>query len=123
VLSLSCNRDNLLSNIRQQGDKWIFAAPFSEKTPIPLFDTNQDTGLFVKAILLNREKTLDKNVLGATDYYTPLKIIEEFKKAKPETGGKLSFYQVPEEAYKKALADNGMPDFIQKELYENMMFM
>lgn len=118
------HRDNLVSNIRKGEDgQWGYYAPYSKNTPIPLFDTDKDTGLFVKAILLNREKTLDKAVLGASDYYTPTQIVEAFAKAKPEAGKTLSFTQVPGDVFKGNLAKAGMPDFVQQELLENMMFM
>lgn len=116
-------RDNLTSNIAEKDGKWTFNAVFSEKAPIPLFDTDKDTGLFVKAILLNREKTLGKEVLGATDYYTPLRMIEEFKKAKPEAGKSLTFNQLPVDVFKQILGSQGMPPLIQEELVENMLFM
>lgn len=74
----------------------------------------------MKAILLNREKVLGKNILAATDYYTPNQIAQDFEKA---TGKPAKFIQIPEEAFKGALAKNGMPEFVQNELYENMMFM
>jgi uncharacterized protein YbjT (DUF2867 family) len=116
--------DNLVSNIRKGEDgHWGYYAPYSKSTPIPLFDTDKDTGLFVKAILLNREKTLGRAVLGATDYYTPTQIVESFAKAKPEAGKGLTFTQVPADVFKGNLAKAGMPDFVQEELLENMMFM
>lgn len=72
---------------------------------------------------MNREKTLGKEVLGATDYYTPPRIIEEFKKAKPEAGKTLTFNQLPVDVFKGHLASQGMPELIQNELLENMLFM
>lgn len=116
-------RDNLTSNIAPYDGKWTFGAVFSEKAPIPLFDAAKDTGLFVKAILLNREKTLGKEVLGATDYYTPLRMVEEFKKAKPEAGKDLTFNQLPVDVFKQILQGQGMPPVVQDELLENMLFM
>lgn len=121
---MSCfSRENLTGNFAEKDGKWTFNAAFSEKTPIPLFDTAKDTGLFVKAIILNREKTLGKEVCGATDYYTASRMIEEFKKAKPEAGKSLTFSQIPTDAFKQKLASQGMPELIQDELLENMLFM
>lgn len=112
---------NLISNIVPASNgQFMYLSPYSDNTPIPLFATDEDTGLFVKSILLNREKTLGKNVYAATDYYTPKRIAREFKQV---TGKDVNFVQIPEEKFKGALAEKGMPDFVQVELYENMMFM
>lgn len=72
---------------------------------------------------MNREKTLGKHVLAATDYYTPTRIIDEFKRAKPESSKDLGFLQASEKDFKGALAANNMPEFVQEELWENMTFM
>jgi len=100
-----------------------FALPIPTNSPIPLFDTEADTGKFVKAILLNREKVLGACVYGATDYYTPEQIIADFQAVKPEAGKGGAARQVPEEMFKKILAGKGMPEPIQDEVLENMLVM
>lgn len=123
AVNVALSRDNLISKFREQDGKWTFTALFSEKTPLPLFAAERDTGLFVKAILLNREKTLGKDILGATDYYTPLQIMEDFKKAKPEAGKKLTYNQLPFDVFRGMMDRQGLPKIGQDELLENVQFM
>ncbi|KAF8472850.1 NMRAL1 protein [Kalaharituber pfeilii] len=64
---------------------YTFGLPVpGDKAGIPMFDV-RDTGKFIKGILLNREKTLGKRVLGATKYMSPNEVLEVFKKVKAET--------------------------------------
>jgi hypothetical protein len=74
---------------------------------MPLIDTETDTGKFVKGILLNREKVLGKQILGATDYYTPTQIIETFKAAKPTDSKDAVAIEIPGEVFKGFLAKTG----------------
>lgn len=97
-----------------------FALPTPTDTPIPLFDAEHDTGKFVKAILLNREKTLGKQILGATDYYTPEQIFADFQAVKPRDGQGGKAFQMPDDMFKKILGDMGLPPAAQQELLENM---
>ena len=90
---------------------------------MPLFDAGNDSGLFVKAILTQREKLLGKNVLAATDYYTPPQIIETFKELYPQAGKEASFVSLGKEEYKGMLKQAGMPEHAQEEMAQNMMFM
>ncbi|KAL9103513.1 MAG: hypothetical protein Q9163_001431 [Psora crenata] len=100
---------------------YVLALPMPPTTPIPFFDAEGDTGKFVKAMVMKRDKVLGKDILAATDYQTPEDVMETFKKLKPEMGAK--FISVDEDTYKGFLAKAGMPEFVQKELYENMAFM
>ena len=102
---------------------WTIALPMPAGTPIPFFDAAEDTGKFVKGILTHRDKVLGKRVLAATDYYTPSDAIDIFKKLFPEAGKSATFVQVSKDDYKGALAQAGMPEKAQQELYENMAFM
>lgn len=88
-----------------------------------MLDAQHDTGLFVRSILLNREKTLGREILGATDYYTPLEIIEELRKAKPEAGKSLTFKKLSVEEYRQLLASKGWPPVVQEEFIENMLLL
>lgn len=102
---------------------WTFALPMPASTPIPFFDAGEDTGKFVKGILTHRDKVLGKRVLAATDYYTPSDVISFFKSLYPKAGESAKFVQVSKDDYKGALAEAGMPEKAQQELYENMAFM
>ncbi|KAL9126312.1 MAG: hypothetical protein Q9217_004612 [Psora testacea] len=100
---------------------YVLAMPIPPTTPIPLFDAAHDTGKFVKAMAMKREKVLGKNILAATNYTSVEDVVETFKKVKPETGA--AFITVDKDTYKGFLAKAGMPDFAQEELYENMVIM
>jgi NmrA-like family len=100
-----------------------FALPIPTNSPIPLFDTENDSGKFVKAILLNREKVLGARIYGATDYYTPEQIIADFQAIKSTDGQGGGAKQVPEAMFKKILASKGLPEPLQEEMLENMLLM
>lgn len=102
--------------------KWGLALPIPADSPIPLFDTENDTGIFVKAMFLNEEKVLGKRVYGATDYYTPTEIIEQFKQLYPAAGD-AGFNQLPHEVFKGIMAQTGAPEVIQEEMLQNMRLM
>ena len=92
-------------------------------TPITLFDPADDTGKFVKAMLLKREQVLGKNILAASAYVEAEDIPKIFEKVKPEAGKGAQMVTVDKDTYKGFLAKAGLPDFVRKELYENMAFM
>lgn len=125
MLIFSPNRSNLVGNFHPigEGGALVYTAPYSSKTPIPLFEPNADTGLFVKGILTHKEQALGKQVYACTDYYTPEQILADFAKVKPKTGAKATFRQISSQQFTEALASNGMPEKIQRELLENMLFM
>ena len=117
---------NLPGNMFRQlppSNDWIMALPMPASTPIPFFDAGDDTGKFVKGILMHRDKVLGKRVLAATDYYTPTDVITIFKDLFPKAGESARFVQASKDDYKGALAQAGMPEKAQEELYENMAFM
>lgn len=100
-----------------------FALPIPIDSPIPLLDTEADTGKFVKGILLHREKVLGARIYGATDYYTPEQIIADFQAAKPEAGKGGATREIPGEMFKKILSTKGLPEPLQEELLQNMQLM
>ena len=102
---------------------WTLALPMHPETPVPCIDINSDTGKFVKAILIHRDGLLGKRVLASTAYYTPNEVVATFAELYSEAGKKAKFVQLSEEAYKGALAQAGMPQKAQEELYQNMAFM
>ena len=117
---------NLPGNMFRQlppSNDWTIALPMPDSTPIPFLDAGGDTGKFVKGILTHRDKVLGKRVLAATDYYTPTDAITIFKELFPSAGKSAKFVQISKDDYKGALAQAGMPEKAQQELYENMAFM
>lgn len=104
-------------------DTYGFALPIPSDSPMPLFACERDTGKFVKGILLNREKTLGKQIYGATDYYTPEQIVDEFKAVYPEAGKGAKFSRLPDAVFKGIIAKRGAPDVVQQEMLENMRLM
>ncbi|KAI9794179.1 MAG: hypothetical protein M1816_006104 [Peltula sp. TS41687] len=98
-----------------------FAMPFAPDTKMPLFDAADDTGKFVKAILLQRDQTLGKRVCGATDYYTPDQIVQQLNETKP--GVEAKFVQISDEDFMRGLANAGFSERVQVELLQNMLFM
>ena len=102
---------------------YTIAMPAPSSTPVPLFDVASDTGKFVKGILTHREDVLGKRVYAATDYYTWDDVLDTFGEVYPEAGKDAKFVEVSKGEYMAALAQAGMPEKAQVELYENMAFM
>jgi hypothetical protein len=99
---------------------WALSLPIPASSPVPLLDTVRDTGKFVKGILLNREKSLGKRVLGATAYYTLSQIINEFKEVYPEAGKNAKNVELSHEDFKNAIVKSGRDEVAAEELLENM---
>lgn len=102
---------------------WTLALPIPGKTLVPLLNTAGDTGKFVKAILLNREKTLGKRIYGATEYYTLDELVKQFKEQYPEAGKTAKAVELPHEVFKGILQKTGMPAEGAEELLQNMRLM
>ncbi|KAK0615713.1 NmrA-like family-domain-containing protein [Bombardia bombarda] len=120
-----------MSNIGSEGgffkpsppdNAWTFALPASANAIIPLYWTG-DTGKYIKGIVLNREQTLGKQVLGATEYLTAQEVVDTFAKVFPETGKTTRFYQLPEQTFRDYFKATGAPDFVVTEMYENMVLL
>ena len=100
---------------------WALTSPIPPSAPMPIFDT-ADTGKFVKAAVLNRDKLLGKRLLGATEYVTAGELVEAFKRVFPEAGKTARFNQIPEQVYKDILINHAkMPEFAAQELLENFL--
>lgn len=99
---------------------WTLALPVPGSSPVPLLNTADDTGKFVKGILLNREKVLGKRILGATDYYTLDEMVKEFKEVFPEAGKTAKTLELPHQVFKDNLGKSGMPEDGREELLQNM---
>jgi hypothetical protein len=112
-------------NIRQSppDNAWTFATPIEEHAPIPLFAAADDTGKYVKAIILQGEKAIGKTILAATEYTTPAKMLESFKKVFPDAGKTARYFQMPHELFLQILQGTGLPEFAAVELLENMRLM
>jgi hypothetical protein len=107
-------------SIREMPDgTWGLGLPTPADAPIPLFDAEDDTGKFVKGIFLNKEKLLGERVYGATDYYSPAQIIEEFKQCYPKVADKTAYNELPDDVYKGILGSMGLPESFQTEMLEN----
>lgn len=99
---------------------WTLALPVPISSPVPLLATVEDTGKFVKGILLNREKTLGKRILGATDYYKLTDLVDQFKEVFPEAGKTAKNVELPHQVFKDILGQSGMPAEGAEELLQNM---
>ena len=109
------------ASLRQMPDgKWGLALPIPDHSPIPLFDAENDTGKFVKAMFLNEDKVFGKRVYGATAYYTPAQIVEEFKEVYPSVAKDAGYTQLPHEVFKGIIAGTGAPEVVQEEMLQNM---
>ncbi|KAI1333555.1 NmrA-like family protein [Xylariaceae sp. FL0016] len=97
-----------------------FSLPISAQSPIPLYDT-VDTGKYIKAIVLNKDKLLGQRFLGASTYLTGEQIVDSFKKLYPEDGQTARYFQLSEEMFRGFM--KGTPEFIIEEFYENMVLM
>jgi len=106
-----------------QTNAYTMAMPIPTTSHLPLLDTEDDTGKFVKGMMLNQAKVEGKRILGATAYYSPTKIIEEFKAVKPQDTKDAVAVEIPAEVFKGFLAKTGAPPPIQEEMLQNMQLM
>jgi hypothetical protein len=83
-----------------------------------LLSVNEDTGKYVKAILLNQEQLFGKQICAAEKEDT----IGETIKVMNEGGMDFAFEQYSMEQYQKALAEKGLPDLFIEDMTENMSF-
>ena len=111
--------------LRQDPETKEYALPLPIPTtaPIPMLDQKADAGKFIKAILLNREKTLGKRILGAADYYTVEQIVEEFKALKPEASKGAKAVEVRVDDFRAGMISGGAPEVLADEMTENMLLM
>ncbi|KIM97928.1 hypothetical protein OIDMADRAFT_182281 [Oidiodendron maius Zn] len=102
---------------------WTLAFPIPSNSPIPLYDTADDTGKFVKGILLNREKTIGKRIYGATDYYTIDQIVEQFKEQYPQAGKDAKSVELPHDIFKGIMTKARGSEEVAEEMLQNMRLM
>ncbi|TRM61225.1 hypothetical protein BD626DRAFT_631771 [Schizophyllum amplum] len=111
------------SLLRQMPDgKWGLALPVPADAQFPLIDIEHDTGKFVKAILLKREEVLGRQIYASAAYYTPQQMVDHLKKLYPEAGEGAAYHELPHDAFKGILAKQGMPEVVQEELLQNLIF-
>ncbi|KKK18309.1 hypothetical protein ARAM_001617 [Aspergillus rambellii] len=100
----------------RKGEDGVFtlAYPVGDDAKFPLIDIETDMGKYVAAALKNPSKTQGSQILAATDYYTPKRILSEFEEV---TGKKARFVQVDSETYK-----GFNPGQMGLEMLENHLF-
>ncbi|KAK1828736.1 NmrA-like family-domain-containing protein [Podospora conica] len=101
---------------------WTFSLPVPPATRIPLFNP-ADTGKFVAAAVLQREATLGRRILGASEYLTCEGVVEGFRRAFPESGRGARYKQVGEGEYRDKLVGKGMRGDVAQEVLENMLML
>ncbi|KAL4906691.1 hypothetical protein BDW74DRAFT_150966 [Aspergillus multicolor] len=100
----------------RKGDDGVYtlAYPVNEGSKFPLVDIEGDFGKYVGSALKNPTKTQGVQILAASDYYTPTRILSEFEEV---TGHKTRFVQIDYETYKSF-----MPGYLGLEMLENHLF-
>ncbi|RKL41547.1 hypothetical protein BFJ72_g5439 [Fusarium proliferatum] len=93
---------------------YSLAYPVSDKARFPLIDADADIGKYVAAVLRDPATHYGKQILAASDYYTPKRILSEFEEV---TGHRANFIQVDAETYKSFL-----PPSMAQEMLENHLF-
>jgi len=108
-----------LQPIASGSKSYKFSVPVPSMTKFPLIAVNEDTGKYVKSILLNREKMLGRRVLVAENLYT----LDDCANILKETAGlDVAVEQCSDEDYRKGLAAVGYPEFMQDDLSDIMSF-
>lgn len=98
---------------------WTLAVPIPGTSPMPLIDSDEDAGKYVKGILLNREKVLGKRIYASTDYYTVDEIVQQFKEQFPEDGKGAKAVELPHDVFIGIMTQMGRGSAAQ-EMLENM---
>ncbi|PVH69716.1 putative NmrA-like family domain-containing protein 1 [Cadophora sp. DSE1049] len=124
-LLLGFYASNLDTQLFTKGQDGAYAIhmPFPGSALAPVIDTQEDTGKFVKGILLNREKTLGKQILAAEKYYSFDEIVADFREVFPNAGKTARFTQIPDDMYRGFIQSIGMSAVVAQELLENMKLM
>jgi hypothetical protein len=95
-----------------------FPTPMSLTSQLPLIDPAADVGKYVKAILLNPEKTLSRVYNLGERYYSISEIIEILQR----NGVNVSLKVISQEDFKAGLAAKGAPEFFQEDLVQVISF-
>ncbi|SPO06486.1 related to nitrogen metabolic regulation protein nmr [Cephalotrichum gorgonifer] len=117
---------NLIGNLfkpEPPQNNWTLMLPMPENTPIPLFDV-ENTGNFVKAVVTKRDQLLNKRVLGASRYQTPVEIVNGFTDQFPELSKNAMYKRLSNEDFQKRLVENfGLTPTAALQTSETMMAM
>jgi hypothetical protein len=95
-----------------------FPTPMSLTSQLPLIDPAADVGKYVKAILLNPEKTLSRVYNLGERYYSIAEILEILK----QNGVDVSLKVISQEDFKAGLVAKGAPEFFQEDLVQVISF-
>ncbi|KAI4161189.1 MAG: hypothetical protein LQ342_005085 [Letrouitia transgressa] len=117
------NLETMFNPSPEPPNAYTLALPMPPTTPLPFFDAADDTGKYVKAMVMKRDQVLGKRVLAATNYYPAEDVPKIFAQVKKEAGKGAQFVRLDKDTYKGFLTQAGMPEFAAQELYENMAFM
>jgi hypothetical protein len=90
--------------------------PIPGTTPLPLISVASSTGIYVKSILLQKDKSLGKQICAAQGWYSLNDIVRIIR---DEGGLDVVFEQCSDAEYKAGLASKGLPDFFQEDMSEN----
>lgn len=90
----------------EPGSGYTVSFPYPSSTRVPLFDPARDTGKFVAAILVHREKVLGRDIYGATAYYTLDKVLQVVQAKNPSKYKKLEYVEQSEEVFRAATGLN-----------------
>ncbi|KFY98338.1 hypothetical protein V500_01735 [Pseudogymnoascus sp. VKM F-4518 (FW-2643)] len=97
----------------EDGSSYTLTYPVSKEAKFPLFDP-EDTGKFVNPALKNPSAWYGKQILAATDYYTPDRITSEFEEV---TGKKINYIQVTPDQFKGFLPPSVAEEFLENHLF------
>ncbi|KAL4949078.1 hscarg dehydrogenase [Aspergillus filifer] len=96
----------------------FFPAPVTLETEFPLISASTDVGKFVKGILLNRERTLGRQLNLAERYYTTQEFIDITKRL----GVNVTFQAIDKETFKAGMAKQGAPEFFQEDVVQVLQY-
>jgi hypothetical protein len=96
----------------------VFPEPANAETKLPLIDASADVGKFVKGILLNPEKSLNRQFNLATKYYTFGEMVNVLKRS----GLHVILQIMDKVTYKGILASQGFPEYLQEDILQGNQF-
>ena len=96
-----------------------FSIPFPTSTKLSLISVNEDAGKYVKAILMNQEKVLGKQIAAAEQQYSPDDVVRIIREI---AGLDVIVERVTNEEYRKQLVALGIPDFFIDDMSDNVKY-
>jgi hypothetical protein len=108
-----------LKPVNPGSKSYKFSVPFPTNIKLLMISVDEDTGKYAKAILLNGEKVLGKQVLVGEKYYSPDDIVRIMR----DVGGlDVMSEEITDEEYRKSLVMRGVPDFFINDMSDNMRY-